>query len=86
VEDGARYHHERYDGRGYPEGKEGEDIPLIARIICVADSYDAMSSNRVYRNHLTKEQVIEELEKNKGKQFDPQIADIMLRLIREGKI
>lgn len=86
VEDGARYHHERYDGRGYPEGKAGEDIPLIARIICVADSYDAMSSNRVYRNHLTKEQVIEELEKNKGKQFDPQIADIMLRLIREGKV
>lgn len=86
VEDGARYHHERYDGRGYPEGKEGGDIPLIARIICVADSFDAMSSNRVYRNHLTREQVIEELEKNKGKQFDPQIADIMLRLIKEGKI
>lgn len=86
VEDGARYHHERFDGHGYPEGKEGENIPLIARMICVADSFDAMSSNRVYRNHLTKEQVIEELEKNKGKQFDPQIADIMLRLIREGKI
>lgn len=86
VEDGARYHHERYDGHGYPEGKEGENIPLIARMICVADSFDAMSSNRVYRNHLTKEQVIEELEKNKGKQFDPQIADIMLRLIKEGKI
>ena len=86
VDLGARYHHERYDGHGYPEGKAGEDIPLIARMICVADSFDAMNSNRVYRNHLTMEQIIEELEKNKGKQFDPQIADIMLRLIREGKI
>ena len=86
VEEGALYHHERYDGRGYPEGKAGEDIPLIARMICVADSFDAMNSNRVYRNKLTKETIIEEIEKNKGKQFDPNMADIFLRLIREGKV
>ncbi len=86
VGEGARYHHERYDGKGYPEGRAGEDIPLIARMICVADSFDAMNSNRVYRNKLTKEDIFREIETNKGKQFDPQIADVLLRLIREGKI
>ena len=55
-------------------------------MICVADSFDAMNSNRVYRERLSKEYIVGELEKNKGKQFDPQIADIMLRIIREGKI
>lgn len=86
VGEGARYHHERYDGKGYPEGLAGENIPLIARMICVADSFDAMNSNRVYRRHLSKETIIGEIEKNKGTQFDPKIADIMLRLIRDGKI
>ena len=84
--EGALYHHERYDGKGYPEGKAGEDIPLIARIICVADSFDAMNSNRVYRNKLSREKIINEIETNKGLQFDPKIADIMLRLIRSNKI
>ena len=84
--EGALYHHERYDGRGYPEGRAGEDIPLIARMICVADSFDAMNTNRVYRKMLTKERIIEEIEKNKGLQFDPKIADVMLRLLREGRI
>ena len=83
---GARYHHERYDGKGYPEGKKGEDIPLIARMICVADSYGAMNSNRVYRKKLTKEDIINEIEKNKYSQFDPKIADIFLKLIKNGKI
>lgn len=82
VEDGARYHHERYDGKGYPEGKAGNDIPLIARIICVADSYDAMNTDRVYRKKLSREQIINEITKNKGLQFDPQIADIMLDLLQ----
>ena len=86
ADEGARYHHERYDGRGYPEGRAGEDIPLIARIICVADSFDAMNTNRVYRKRLTKERIISELETNKGKQFDPAITEIMLGLIRSGKI
>ncbi len=84
--EGALYHHERYDGRGYPEGKKGEDIPLIARMICVADSFDAMNSNRVYRKKLTKEDILNEIETNKGKQFDPDIADIFLRLIKNGTI
>ncbi|MCR5238136.1 MAG: HD-GYP domain-containing protein [Lachnospiraceae bacterium] len=83
---GAYCHHERYDGSGYPEGKSGEDIPLIARMICVADSFDAMNSNRVYRKKLSTEDIINEIEKNKGKQFDPQIADIFLKLIKEKKI
>ena len=85
-DEGARYHHERYDGKGYPEGKKGEEIPLIARMICVADSYDAMNSNRVYRKKLSREEIISELENNKGTQFDPNIADIFLKLIRDGRI
>ncbi|MCR5476366.1 MAG: HD domain-containing protein [Lachnospiraceae bacterium] len=86
VGEGARYHHERYDGKGYPEGRAGEDIPLIARMICVADSFDAMNSNRCYRKKLTPEKIMEEIEQNKGKQFDPKIADVFLTLLREGKI
>ncbi len=83
---GALYHHERYDGKGYPKGLKGEEIPLIARMICVADSLDAMNSNRCYRPKLTKEVIIEELEKNKGKQFDPEIVDHILKLIKQGVI
>ncbi len=86
VDEGALYHHERYDGKGYPEGKAGEDIPLIARMICVADSFDAMNSNRVYRKKLSKEAIIAEIEHNKGTQFDPKIADILLGFIRSGKV
>lgn len=86
VGEGALYHHERYDGKGYPEGKAGEDIPLIARMICVADSFDAMNTNRVYRNKLSKERIIEEIETNKGTQFDPVIADVMLELLRDNKL
>lgn len=86
VGEGALYHHERYDGSGYPEGRAGEDIPLIARMICGADSFDAMNSNRCYRKKPGREKIFEEIEKNKGKQFDPQIAEVLLELIREGKI
>ena len=86
ADEGARYHHERYDGKGYPEGRAGEDIPFIARMICVADSFDAMNTNRVYRKKLTRETILSEIEKNKGLQFDPKVADIMLGLIRDGKI
>lgn len=83
---GALYHHERYDGKGYPTGLKGEEIPLIARMICVADSLDAMNSNRCYRPKLSKEEILSELEKNKGKQFDPEIVDHVLKLIRQGSI
>ncbi len=80
---GARYHHERYDGRGYPEGLKGEEIPLIARIIGVADAYDAMTSNRSYRNVLSQNVVRGEIEKGIGTQFDPGFAEIMLKIIDE---
>ncbi len=80
---GAHWHHERMDGRGYPDGLKGENIPETARIICVADCYDAMSSNRSYRKVLPQEVVRSEIEKGKGTQFDPRIADIMLRMIDE---
>lgn len=86
VGDGAHYHHEHYDGTGYPEGLAGEEIPFIARMICVADSFDAMNTNRVYRKKLSRERILSEIEANKGRQFDPVVADVMLRLLREGEI
>ena len=80
---GARWHHERYDGKGYPDGMKGEDIPELARIIGVADAYDAMTSKRSYRDVLPQEVVIGELEKGKATQFDPEIAELMIELIKE---
>ena len=80
---GARWHHERYDGRGYPDGLKGEDIPEYARIIGVADAYDAMTSQRSYRGILSQEVVRGEIERGRGTQFDPQFADIMIQLIDE---
>ena len=77
----VKYHHERYDGRGYPEGLSGENIPYIARIAAVADSFDAMSSRRVYRDSLPKEVVREEILKNLGSQFDPEIGSVFLDII-----
>ncbi len=82
---GAKYHHERYDGTGYPNGLAGKNIPEIARIIGVADAYDAMASNRSYRKALSQDIVRSEIEKGKGRQFDPEIADIMLKMIDEDK-
>ena len=78
---GARYHHERCDGRGYPEGLKGTDIPEIARIIAVADAYDAMTSNRSYRKAIPQHIVREEMVKCVGTQFDPEFAKIMIHLI-----
>ncbi|MCR5596107.1 MAG: HD domain-containing protein [Lachnospiraceae bacterium] len=78
---GARYHHERYNGKGYPEGLKGDDIPEFARIIAVADAYDAMSSNRSYRNAIPQHIVREEIVKGRGTQFDPEFANIMIRMI-----
>lgn len=82
---GAKYHHERYDGSGYPNGLVGEKIPEVARILGVADAYDAMTSNRSYRKALSQEEVRSEIEKGKGTQFDPVIADIMLQMIDQDK-
>ena len=79
---GARWHHERYDGKGYPDGLSGEDIPAIARIIGVADAYDAMTSNRSYRDVLPQSVVREEIDKCIGTQFDPVFAKVMLEIIQ----
>ena len=86
VPDIARYHHERYDGKGYPDGLKGEEIPFHARIVSVADSYDAMKSRRIYRNSLPDEIIRDEIVKNKGTQFDPQIADIFIELMDKNAI
>jgi putative two-component system response regulator len=83
IEYGARWHHERYDGKGYPDGLKGEQIPEYARIICVADAYDAMTSTRSYRAVMSQEKVRNEIENCKGKQFDPIIAQIMIEMIDE---
>ncbi|MBQ9503928.1 MAG: response regulator [Lachnospiraceae bacterium] len=80
---GARWHHERYDGKGYPDGLEGEDIPAEARIIAVADAYDAMTSRRSYRDVLPQERVRSEIAEGRGTQFDPEYADIVLAMIDE---
>ncbi|MBQ4523105.1 MAG: response regulator [Lachnospiraceae bacterium] len=79
----AKYHHERYDGKGYPNGLDGKNIPEVARILAIADAYDAMASNRSYRKALPQEVVRSEIEKGKNSQFDPYIAEIMLRMIEE---
>ena len=80
---GARWHHERYDGSGYPDGLAGENILEEARIIAVADAYDAMTSHRSYRDVLSQEIVRGEIEKGKGTQFEPVFADIMLQMMDE---
>lgn len=85
IGQGARWHHERYGGGGYPDGIKGEEIPVYARIIGVADAYDAMTSKRSYRDVLSQEYVRSEIEKGKGTQFDPVFADIMLSMIDEDK-
>ncbi|MBR6103096.1 MAG: response regulator [Ruminococcus sp.] len=82
---GARWHHERYDGTGYPDGLAGKNIPEEARIIAVADAYDAMSSRRSYHEIFAQKYIISELEKGKGTQFDPYFANIMLSIIDEDK-
>ncbi len=79
------HHHERYDGRGYPDGISGNAIPLASRIICVADSYDAMTSQRSYRTPFTPQQAKEELKRNKSIQFDPEIVDVFLSLDSESQ-
>lgn len=85
ISDMVLYHHERFDGKGYPKGLKGEEIPLSARILAVADTFDAMTSKRVYRDAMQLEHVLEEININKGRQFDPHIADVFLKILdREG--
>ncbi|MCY9695998.1 HD-GYP domain-containing protein [Paenibacillus alginolyticus] len=77
------YHHERYDGTGYPERLKGEQIPRLARILSVADSFDAMTSTRVYRNKLDVAYATNQLRKNRGTQFDPEITDVFLKILEK---
>ena len=79
--DAVRWHHERYDGRGYPDGLRGERIPLAARIVAVADAYDAMTGQRPYRFPMTPDRALLEIERGRGNQFDPEIADAMIRIV-----
>jgi diguanylate cyclase (GGDEF)-like protein len=83
---GAKYHHERYDGKGYPDGLKGEEIPYTARIICIADAFDAMTSNRVYRKKLSLDYVKEEIRRCSGTQFDPKIAAVFLECLETGQV
>lgn len=84
IGDGVMYHHEQYAGGGYPLGLKGNKIPLFARIICIADSYDAMSSDRCYRSKLEEDTILVELEQFSGKQFDPDIVKYMTEMIHDG--
>lgn len=80
------YHHERYDGEGYPQNLQGENIPILARILAIADAYSAMKSDRPYRKALTKKEIIKEIRKNSGKQFDPELSKILINLIKKNEI
>lgn len=82
---GAKWHHEKFDGSGYPDGLIGKQIPIEARIICIADCYDAMTSQRSYSSPKPQNEVREELFRCRGKQFDPIITDIMIEMIDEDK-
>ena len=86
VADGAKYHHEHFDGSGYPNHLRGEEIPLNARIIGIADAFDAMTANRIYRKALDMDFVVSELKRCAGTQFDPALAAIMVELIESGKL
>jgi HD-GYP domain-containing protein (c-di-GMP phosphodiesterase class II) len=79
--DAVRHHHERYDGRGYPDGLRGTSIPLAARIVSVADAYDAMTGQRPYRFPMTPDRALLEIERARGTQFDPAVVEVMLAIV-----
>jgi putative nucleotidyltransferase with HDIG domain len=80
------YHHERWDGTGYPSGKAGKEIPVEARVLAIADAFDAMTSDRPYRSALTHEEALAEVERCAGTQFDPKIARVFLEVFREAEL
>jgi putative nucleotidyltransferase with HDIG domain len=80
------YHHERWDGTGYPSGKAGEEIPLEARVLAIADAFDAMTSDRPYRRALTRDEALVEVDRCAGTQFDPRIAAVFLELFAEREL
>lgn len=86
IVEGAKYHHEKYDGTGYPEGLKGENIPFVARIICCADCFDAMASKRVYKEPFSIDTIVNEFRRCKGTQFDPKIAEVVVNMMLAGKL
>ncbi|MDD5286440.1 MAG: HD domain-containing protein [Desulfuromonadaceae bacterium] len=84
--DGVRHHHEKYDGSGYPDRKKGEEIPLMGRIIAVADSFDAMTSTRPYRTALSHETALDELIAFSGRQFDPGVVEAFIEVYKKGEL
>ena len=86
IVDIVKYHHEQFDGRGYPVGLAGEDIPLMARILCIADSYDSMTADRPYRKAPGREYAIKELRECAGAHFDPDLVEVFISLIEKGKV
>jgi len=79
---GVRHHHERWDGRGYPDGLEGREIPDVARILAIADTYDAMTSDRPYRKGMPPTTALDEIERGGGSQFDPELAIAFVSMMR----
>lgn len=77
-----KHHHERYDGKGYPDRLKGDEIPYLARIVSITDTFDAMTTNRPYRKALTVEEALHEIERCKGTQFDPQLVDVFIKMVR----
>ena len=86
INDAVLYHHERYDGTGYMNRLSGKSIPLVARMVGIADAYDAMNTNRCYRLKFSEERIISELERCRGKQFDPDIVPYLVSMIKDGTI
>ncbi len=84
IIDMAWHHHERYDGEGYPDGLRGDDISVFTKIISVADIIDAMATDRLYRKHLTYDELLKEMHRAKGTQLDPDFTDIAIRLLEKG--
>ncbi len=82
---GILYHHERYDGTGYPHGLKGDEIPLYAKVLAIADSYDTMTRGRRYQKPISKEKALEDIKRNSGTQFDPQLAEMFINLMKENK-
>lgn len=80
---GIKHHHEHYDGKGYPDGLRGEEIPLMARILAVADAFDAMTSKRIYRDAMTEDEALKELERCRVTQFDPEITNVFIKIFKE---